>query len=75
MTKPETTSGLPAPDAVRPPGLDVAVNFVIAELPLLTGAAKEIVALPEPFAADTPVGGPGTVGGAATVNEIEVETK
>jgi hypothetical protein len=32
--KPVTVNGDPAPDAVNPPGLDVAVYEVIAERPL-----------------------------------------
>jgi hypothetical protein len=44
--KPVTVNGLDAPLAVNPPGLEVTVKEVIAELPLYEGAVKVTVAEP-----------------------------
>jgi hypothetical protein len=60
LLKPVTVSGLDAPDAVKPPGLDVTVKLVIAEPPLFAGAENETVdEASSPLVALTPVGGPG----------------
>jgi hypothetical protein len=58
---PVTVIGLAEPVAVKPPGLEITVYPVIAEPPLLTGAANVTVAWALPAVADTPVGAPGTV--------------
>jgi hypothetical protein len=44
--KPATVNGDEAPDAVNPPGLDVTVYEVIADLPLFAGAVNVTVAAP-----------------------------
>jgi hypothetical protein len=63
--------GLAEPVFVKPPGFDVTVYSVIVEPPLLTGGVNAIVASAFPFAADTPVGAPGTAKEAEGVTEFE----
>ena len=60
LPSPLTVSGLVVPEAVCPPGLEVMVKLVIAELPLLAGAVKLMVAWPLPAVACAPCGAPGT---------------
>jgi len=63
LVSPLTTSGLPAPVAVFPSGDDVTVYDVIVAPPFDAGALKLTLACASAGAADTPVGGPGTVRG------------
>lgn len=61
--KPETVKGEEAPVAVKPPGLEVAVYDVIAELPVSAGAVKATLAEVLVAAEAVPiVGAPGDVG-------------
>jgi hypothetical protein len=63
VVSPETVIGEAAPVAVRPPGEDVTVYVVMAELPVLEGAVKATDAEVGPATdAVTDVGAPGRTG-------------
>lgn len=61
FVSPVTTIGLPAPDAVKAPGVDVTVYEVIGLPPLDAGGLKLTVAWPLPAVAVAAVGAPGAV--------------
>jgi hypothetical protein len=63
FVSPVTVIGLPAPEAVSPPGDDVTVYEVIGAPPLSPGAMKLTVACPFPGVAVVIVGAPGIVRG------------
>ena len=70
LAKPVTVNGLDAPDAVKPPGLDVAVYPVMVAPPLVAGALNDTVACAFPATADGESGADGTVAAAAGVTEL-----
>jgi hypothetical protein len=65
-------SGLPAPVAVLPPGLAVAVYDVIALPPGDTGGVKVTVACPTPAVAVPMVGGPGSAVGTTMLETVDI---
>jgi hypothetical protein len=66
LAKPDTVIGDAVPLALAAPGLAVTRYWVIVAPPSLEGGLKEMVALPVPATAETPVGAPGTVTKDAT---------
>jgi len=56
LLRPVTVMGEPLPDAVNPPGLDVA-TYVATCLPSYAGSVNDTVACPLPAEALTDVGG------------------
>ena len=63
LLSPVTLIGEPAPDTAIAPGLQVAVNPVIALPPLLAGGVKAMLTAALPTVAVPMVGAPGTVRG------------
>ena len=62
VVRPETVSGDAEPVAVKPPGLDVTVKFVIGEPLALPGVNETETLVAEAIDAVTPVGALGTPG-------------
>ena len=59
--------------AVKDPGEDVTVYWVIAAPPFDAGAVHDTVACPLPLVADTPVGEPGTPTGVMALEAVDVD--
>jgi hypothetical protein len=72
LVNPVIVIGEAPPVAVIPPGLDVTVYKVIAELPLFTGGVNVTVAWPFPAVAVPIVGAPGTPAGVTALLALEL---
>ena len=64
---------VPAVVAVKLPGEDVTVYWLIAAPPSDAGAVHDTVACPLPHVTDTPVGAPGTVAGTTALDAPDAE--
>ena len=73
MVNPVTVADVLAVVAVKLPGEDVTVYWVIAAPPFDAGAVHETSASVLPPVADTPVGAPGTVAGVTVLETVEAE--
>ena len=71
MVSPVTTIGEPAPLAVMLPGLEVTVYPVMADPPLLAGAANATLACALPAVAVPMTGAPGTPVGVTLFDAAE----
>ena len=73
MVNPVTVVDVPVVVAVKLPGEDVTVYWLIAAPPSDAGAVHDTVASALPPVADTPVGAPGTVGSVTALDGLEAE--
>ena len=73
MVNPVTVVDVPAVVAVKLPGEDVTVYWLIAAPPSDAGAVHDTVASALPPVAETPVGTPGTVAGTTALDAPDAE--
>ena len=73
MVNPVTVADVLAVVAVKLPGEDVTVYWVIAAPPFDAGAIHETSASVLPPVADTPVGEPGTPTGVMALEAVDVD--